>query len=112
MARELGVLHPGHHRREQDQREPLPEQHGHPQAAERRGVRLFLGADDADKGEAPQGHHVLAVLGGLSAVPVRHGKLAERAPRRSHLGDAAALPQLGWVFLNIPRLFHNTFHPK
>ena len=94
MAQELGVVHSGHHRRVQDQREPLSEQHDHPQAAQRRGLRLLQRPDDPDQGQAPEGHHVLPVFRSLSALPVRDGQFSERSSRRSHPGDPSPVPQL------------------
>lgn len=58
-------------------------------------------ADDSDQGQASQGHHVLAVLRGLSAVSVRLGQLAKRPLGGRHPGDAASFPQLDPVRLHL-----------
>ena len=62
MAEELGEFHPRHHRRVQDQRVTVPEQHGHPEAAQRGGLRLQLWPDDSDESKTSEGLDVFSVL--------------------------------------------------
>ena len=77
-------------RGKQDQREPLPEQHGHPEAALGGGLRLFQRPDDSDQGQAPEGLHVLSVQRRVHAVPVRHGQQQQRCV--GQLSLSACLP--------------------
>lgn len=77
MAQELAVVHPRHCRGEQNQRVNVPEQHGDPQAALRRGVWLLHGTDDPNQGQTPQGHHVLTVPAGVPSLYICYGKLTK-----------------------------------
>ena len=71
VAEELGEFHPRHYRRVQDQRVIVPEQHGHPEAAQRGGLRLQLRSDDSDKSKTLEGLDVFPVLRGELQVMSR-----------------------------------------
>lgn len=54
VAQTLAHLHQWHRGSESDQREPLSEQHDHPQTPERGGLWLLKWPDDPGEGQAPQ----------------------------------------------------------
>lgn len=55
VAQALADVHQRHRGGESHQREPLSEQHGHPEAAQRGSVRLLQWPDDPGQSQAPKG---------------------------------------------------------
>lgn len=54
VAEALAHVHQRHCGSESHEREPLPEQHDHPEAAQRGGVRLLQWTDDSGQSQAPE----------------------------------------------------------
>lgn len=68
VAQTLAHIYQWHCRRQPHQREPLSEQHGHPEAAQWGSLWLFQRTDDPGQGKAPErqvrvGHVAAAVCG-------------------------------------------------
>lgn len=87
VAKELGVVHSRHCGCQQNQRESLSEQHGHPETSIRRGVWFLRWTTDPGQGKTFERLNVFAVLTDLQPVSVCTGMFWRFSIRLSYYVD-------------------------